>query len=183
MKHFIGYSLTPLAALPLLALSVTARADTPLSTDATTVNITATVVDNTCEVDAATAWTLLNPINVSDIMHSTAKAAQPVSIVLKNCGADVHDIVVSTTDPAVDGQGQIANQADKSSATNVKAEILAGDNAKTAPGTVLTPTTPIKFTPAGDSSLKFNVKLLPVGSAKPTAGTFMANVALNLGYE
>ncbi|MDC7872114.1 MULTISPECIES: fimbrial protein [Pantoea] len=186
MKHFIRYSLAPLAILPLLGLSVTARAagPTPTTTNSTTVNITATVVDNTCEVDAANPWTLDN-IKVSDIMNDTARAVKPVTIVLKNCGTGVSGIDVSTDDAAVDGQGLIANQAkstDRSSASNVKAEILAGDNATSA-GAVLTPTTPIKFKEKDGSPLKFNVKLLPAGGAKPTAGNFMANVALKLAYE
>lgn len=186
MKHFIRYSLAPLAALPLLGLSVAARADAPapVSTNATTVNITAIVVDNICEVDAATPWTLGN-IKVSDIMNDTAGAVKPVTIVLKNCGTGVSGIDVSTDDAAVDGQGLIANQdnsTDRSSASNVKAEILAGDNATSA-GAVLTPTTPVKFKEKDGSPLKFNVKLLAAGGAKPTAGSFLANVALKLAYE
>lgn len=186
MKQFIRYSLAPLVALPLLGLSVAAWADTPapVSTNATTVNISATVVDNTCEVDAATPWTLGN-IKVSDIMNGAAGAVKPVTIVLKNCGTGVSGIDVSTVDAGVDGQGLIANQdkaTDKTSASNVQAQILAGDNAVAA-GTALTPTTPVKFREKGDTPLKFNVKLLPAGGAKPTAGNFLANVALKLAYE
>lgn len=185
MKYFNRYSLASLAALPLLGLSVAAQADTTLvTTNSTKVSISATVVDNTCEVDASTPWTLGN-VKVSDIMNGVGGAIKPVTIALRNCGTGVTEIDVSATNETMDEQGLITNEAraqDSTLASNVKAQIQAGDNAKDSTQT-LTPTTPVKFVENGDSPLKFNVKLLPVGSAKPTAGNFVANVALTLSYK
>lgn len=183
MKRFT-HSVLSLAVLPLLGLSTGAEAgDAPaLSTDATTVSISATVLDNTCEVDASTPWILGN-IKVSDIMNNTGAAVKPVQISLQNCGTGVSGITVAAADASVDDQGMIKNQITSTSsvaASNVQAQILAGENS-TAPGTPLT-SKPVKFTEKGDSPLKFNVKLLSAGS-KPTAGEFSANVALKLAYE
>lgn len=185
MKHFIRYSLSPLAVLPLLGMSVNTWADNPptVNTSSTTVNISATVVDNTCEVDAAIPWSL-GDIKVSDIMDNTPGAEKPVTIALKHCGEGVSGIEVSPADGSVGEQGHIANKANatnNANVSNVMAEILAGDNAK-EPSKVLTSATPVKFI-SPSNALKFNVKLLPPSGAKPAAGEFTASVALKLSYD
>lgn len=186
MIRLIRYSLLPLATLPLLSLPAVALATAPPATggNSTVVHISATVVDNTCEVDSTTPWNL-GSIKVSDIMNGTQGAEKAEHIMLKNCGTDVTGITVSTVDSGVDAQGQIKNQlvgkGEQTPANNVVAEILSGNDATTA-NALLTAQTPVKFTQRGSKPLDFMVKLLPSGG-KPTAGTYNANIALKLAYE
>ncbi|SFN06769.1 Pilin (type 1 fimbria component protein) [Izhakiella capsodis] len=185
MKRFIGNSVMPLAALSLLGLSVSAQAwgDTPApsATDQTTVTITATVLDNTCEVQSSLAWDL-GSVNGNDIIDKKPFSKQ---INLSNCGKAINSITVTQVGAAIDNTGHIVNTLKDATASGVVAEILTGDNAVNK-GAILTGNNPQKFNvDAGKTTqtLKFTVELLQADGKKPTPGQFNAPVTLKLAYN
>ncbi len=182
--RFAKKKLVSLMVTSLLGLSAAAFADDPVpapASDTAHVTITATVVDNTCEVDtASTTWDFPGNVKVDDIMRDGLTAKKPEKITLNKCGTGVKSVTVSTDNGITDASGLIANQlADASAAKNVAAEILGEDN-----HSVLTPTSSLiyQLKPGDNNYLDFNVKLKQSGG-KPTAGNFKSSVVLNLAYE
>lgn len=171
------------SALSVALLCITSGAHA--ATESATINITGTVVDNTCTPE----WTTSNvPVDIGRAAvrdftgAGVAGKSAEFHLKLKDCGTETTNVKVAASGSPDSNADLFKNDAANNPATNVGIALFGGDGETTQlkPGAG-----EASYTIAGSSTadLAFRAELQQSGSNKPTAGDFSTAITLTLSYD
>jgi len=167
-------------AAAMLTVSLGAQA----ASESATINISATVVDNTCTPDWTSAGkeVNMNRVSVDDFGSDKIGASQSFTLNLTDCGAGTTKVKVTASGAADASDSSLFSNTLADSATGVGVGVWGG------------PAQATQLNPAGSNSVEYAVennavnmtfltKLMKTGTTAITAGNLKSIVTLTVDYE
>lgn len=167
-------------ALAILGMTFGAGA----ASDSATVNVTATVVDNTCTPQWSDSGVSvdLNRVSLKDFGADKIGAEKTFTLSLTDCGSDTTKVVVTASGAEDNTDSRLFSNLESSGATGVAVAIW-GDSTQS---TQLTPDglTSAEYTVSNQAvDMTFLARLMQTGDTAPTAGSVKSTVTLTMDYE
>lgn len=182
MKYTQKTALTGAIMTALLAFSYGAQAATATAT----VNVTATVVANTCTPQWSGAQALdVGRASMTDFTGTDAVgASNTLDLKLINCGADTTKVKVTADGTPDNGNGDLFANTESGGATGVAFALFGGDDQNTQ----LKPKNASNVEYAVDSGSKtvdmiFRADLKQLSETPPTSGKVTSAITLTMTYE
>ncbi|MGL5969094.1 MAG: fimbrial protein [Kluyvera sp.] len=152
------------------------------ASDTATINITATVVDNTCTPE----WTAAVPVNLgrAAVRDFTAPGAVGASstfdLKLKDCGADTTKVKVTASGAADGSNSELFKNTGGATGVGIALFGDATQSTQLKPGSG-----EVEYDIAGktDAVMTFKAELRQSADAKPAAGDVVSMVTLTMAYE
>lgn len=154
------------------------------ASDTATVNITATVVDNTCTPQWSDSGVSvdLNRVSLNDFGTDKIGAEKTFTLSLTDCGSDTTKITVTASGTEDGTDSSLFSNLESDGATGVAVAIW-GDSSQS---TQLTPDglNSAEYTVSNQAvDMTFTARLMQTGDATPTAGSVRSAVTLTMDYE
>lgn len=154
------------------------------ASDTATVNITATVVDNTCTPQWSDSGVSvdLNRVSLNDFGTNKIGAEKTFTLSLTDCGSDTTKVTVTASGTEDGTDSSLFSNLESDGATGVAVAIW-GDSSQS---TQLTPDglTSAEYTVSNQAvDMTFLARLMQTGDTTPTAGSVRSTVTLTMDYE
>ena len=154
------------------------------ASDTATVNVTATVVDNTCTPQWSDSGVSveLNRVSLKDFGSDKVGAEKTFTLSLTDCGSDTTKVTVTASGTEDGTDSSLFSNLETDGAEGVAVAIW-GDSSQS---TQLTPDglTSAEYTVSNQAvDMTFLARLMQTGTATPTAGSVRSTVTLTMDYE
>lgn len=169
------------AALSLIATCLFSNAQA--ATDSATINLSATVVDNTCTTEWSTAGVdvNMNRVSLQDFSDKVG-ASKNFTLSLKDCGADTTTVKVTATGTPDDQDNTLFSNTEAKGASGVGFSIWGGSTQATQMKPDGSGTAEYTITD-GKADMVFLAKLMQTGTDTPGTGEVKSIVTMTVDYQ